>query len=411
MRKLFRLLFLFTFSFSPLFATRHLELGVDRFFNEGLYHGLKGKKVGLITNQTGRDSNLVLTSDLFKSNSEKIQLKAIFAPEHGINGAGYAGEAVKDGKNSTGIPIYSLHGATRRPTAEMLKGIDLLIYDIQDIGCRSYTYATTLYYVMEEAAKAGIKVIVLDRPNPMGGLIVDGPMLEVEWRSFIGYVNVPYCHGMTIGELALYFNHEYQVGCNLEVVAMKGWERSKRFTDLDLAWIPTSPHIPEADTPLYYASTGFLGEIGIVSIGIGYTLPFKLVGAPWIEAEKFAKRLNSAGVEGIQFVPFYFRPFSGAFKGEDCQGVKLVIHPSASFSPSAAQYLLMTTIKAMYPKQFEEQIAKVSKSRKELFNKASGNAEIYRLLTSEKDGYGKMVSLYRDKRERFLAVRKRYLLY
>ncbi len=410
MNTLFNIIYLsFLFS-TALFSSSKPELGVDRFFNEKIYRSIGTKRVGLVTNQTGRDSDLMLTLERFRRHKE-IHIKAIFAPEHGLNGACYAAESVNNEKHKSGIPIYSLHGATRRPTDEMLKGIDLLIYDIQDIGSRSYTYTTTLFYIMEEAAKRGIEVIVLDRPNPMGGVIVDGPMLEVDFRSFIGYINVPYCHGMTIGELATYFNSEYGIGCKLQVIEMKGWSRSERFSDLDLSWIPTSPNIPEQDTPLYYASTGFLGELGIVSIGIGYTLPFKIAGAPWIDAEKFAVALNRAALPGIKFVPFYFRPFSGAYHGQDCQGVKLIIADKGDFSPVSVQYLLLTTIKELYPKEFEQKIATLAKSRKELFNKASGNAKVYNLLMSEKNGFEQMLLVGKETREKFLLVRERYLRY
>ena len=207
----------------------------------------------------------------------------------------------------------------------MLKDVDILIYDIQDIGSRSYTYITTLFYVMEEAAKAQIPLIVLDRPNPINGLLVEGPMLNERWRSFIGYVNVPYCHGMTVGELALFFNAEYQIGCKLEVIQMQGWKRWMHFEDTGLAWVPTSPHIPEADTPLFYASTGIIGELGIVSIGIGYSLPFKVVGAPWIRAQEFATAMNAQRLPGVHFMPYHFKPFYGLYKEKQCQGVLIRI--------------------------------------------------------------------------------------
>ena len=202
-----------------------------------------------------------------------VFLKALFSPEHGLTGLAYSWEKVKDHKED-GIPVYSLHGETRRPTAAMLKDLDVLIYDIQDIGVRPYTYISTLFYSMEEAAKRHMQFVVLDRPNPINGHMIDGPMLEEQWRSYIGYINIPYCHGMTIGELAEYFNAEYKIGCNLKVVAMEGWSRDMTFKDTGLHWVPTSPHIPEAETPLFFATTGLIGELNIVNIGIGYTLPF-----------------------------------------------------------------------------------------------------------------------------------------
>ena len=251
--------------FAPLPAA--IDLGIDRFFVEGHHKRLEDKRVGLISNQTGRDKRLVPTIECLLSGGVKVV--ALFSPEHGWGGNGYAFEKIEDGELKK-LPIYSLHGKTRRPTEEMLRNIDYLIYDIQDIGVRSYTYATTLFYVMEEAARRAIPVIVLDRPNPLGGKMVDGGMVEQKWRSFISYLNIPYCHGMTIGELATFFNKEYKVGCPLTVVQMKGWKRQMTFKQTGLQWVPSSPHIPEADTPFFYASTGILGELDVVNIGVGY---------------------------------------------------------------------------------------------------------------------------------------------
>ena len=210
---------------SNIYAT--VQLGIDRLFDVEYQGVLRGKNIGLVTNHTAIDSNGLSTIDRFKQHAQSsgYVLKALFAPEHGLNGLQYAAESVTDARDPDGIPIFSLHGATRRPTTAMLASVNLLIYDIQDLGSRSYTYSTTLCYVMEAAAKAHIPVIVLDRPNPLGGLLVDGPVLEEKWRSFVGYLNVPYCHGLTIGELAQYFNGEYQVGCQLTVIPMKGWQR------------------------------------------------------------------------------------------------------------------------------------------------------------------------------------------
>jgi uncharacterized protein YbbC (DUF1343 family) len=243
-----------------------VKTGIDRLFEPEYLSLIQGKKVALITNQTGVNSALVSTIDLIKKGQKEhgYTLKALFAPEHGLYGEGYAEEHIASGKTADGIPIHSLHGKTRRPTKEMLRDLDLIIFDIQDVGSRPYTYSSTLFYAMEEAAKEGVEVLVLDRPNPLGGNLIDGPMLEEEFRSFVGYINVPYCHGMTIGELARFFNKEYAVGCKLFVVPMQGWQRSMRFSDTGLVWIPTSPNIPEAETALYFPTTGLLGQLGVV---------------------------------------------------------------------------------------------------------------------------------------------------
>lgn len=225
-----------------------METGLDVFFQDGHFSQLEGKRIAILTNHTGVNSEMRSTLQVFQ---DKIKVSALFSPEHGFQGQHHAFDSVKH-SDENGIPIYSLHGETRRPKPEMLKDIDVLIYDIQCTGVRAYTYSTTLYYMMEEAAKLGIEVIVLDRPNPINGVIVDGPMLEDKWRSFIGYINVPYCHGMTIGELASFFNEEYKVGCKLKVVPMKGWDRSMSYRDTGLAWIPPVQMF-QNPTPRFFA--------------------------------------------------------------------------------------------------------------------------------------------------------------
>jgi uncharacterized protein YbbC (DUF1343 family) len=389
----------------------NIQLGTDVFFTDGLVDELKGKRIGLVTNHTGVDSSMRSTIDLFLDCAPEIKLVALFAPEHGLNGQAYAFEEVEDAKGPAGVPIYSLHGKTRRPTAQMLQGIDVIVYDIQDIGCRSYTYTTTLYYVMEEAAKKGIPVIVLDRPNPINGLVVDGPMLQKNWRSYIGYVNVPYCHGMTIGELALLFNDQYQIGCQLKVIEMKGWKRSMTYADTGLTWIPTSPYIPESDTPQFYASTGLLGELSLVNIGIGYTLPFKLVGAPWIKARQLADQLNDQKLPGVFFLPFYYRPFYGAYKGKNCQGVMIAVTDPKSYRPVTTQYMILGILKNLYPKQVLAKINSLESTKKDLFCKANGNEEMLSLVCKEKYVAWKLILYQKEEREQFLQERKKYLLY
>lgn len=384
-----------------------VRTGVDVFFDEGHDLLLKDKAVGLVTNHTGVNKDLVLTSDLFKNKC--FQLKALFSPEHGLKGIAYAAEKVIHAKDVTGIPIYSLHGETRRPTDAMLQGLDAIVYDIQDIGVRAYTYATTLFYIMEEAAKKNIEVIVLDRPNPMGGLLVDGPMLEDSFRSYIGYVNVAYCHGMTIGELARFFNEEYQLKCRLKIVPMKGWNRSMVFAETGLTWIPPSPHVPEPDTPFFSASTGILGEIELVNIGIGYTLPFKVVGAEWINAEAFAEALNKQKLPGVIFTPFHYRPFYGSYKGVDCHGVLIVITDPLKYKPLSVQFALFGILKSLYPKQFAHKLGALAAPKKHLFCLASGSDKIFSMLQQEKYVLWKLLEFDRDKREAFLKKREKYL--
>lgn len=405
-----RLLLCFLLFPAALFA--HVRVGVDVFFEKGDLSILKGKRVGLISNQSAINFDHQTTFDLLKSHQGEYKLTSVFAPEHGYWGSAYAFETIED-QFLGEIPLYGLLGHRRRPTEEMLKKIDILIYDVQDIGSRSYTFISTLFYCMEEAAKASIPFVVFDRPNPMGGMIVDGPLIETEWRSFLGYVNVPYCHGMTIGELARFFNEEYKIGCDLTVIPMRGWKRGMPFRETGLPWIPTSPQIPEADTPFFYPTTGLIGHCSIANIGIGYTLPFKLIGAPWIEGEKFATALNQQKLPGVFFQPFFYRPFFGKFKLEVCQGVRILVTDPNQYLPLTTQFTIMGVLKNLYPKQFDEAIShmKASRNKSDVFNKLCGNEEILNILSQEKYIIWKLRELCREGRNKFIPIRKKYLIY
>lgn len=411
-------LHILSYFFFILFANQDLveampkvKVGIDLLLNEEYAELLKGKKIGLVTNHTAVNSKLETTVDILKRHAKAkgFTLAALFAPEHGINGAAYACEFIEEDQDPDGIPIYSLHGKTQRPTEQMLKSLDLLIYDIQDIGSRTYTYITTLFYVMEEATKHDLPVIVLDRPNPITGLLIDGPLMEDKWRSSIGYINVPYCHGMTTGELARFFNGEYRIGCKLTVIPMKGWQRRMTFQDTGLPWIPTSPYIPESSTAFFYPTTGILGELQLVNIGIGYTLPFKIVGAPWIDARHFADRLNRQKFPGVHFEPFHYRPFYGRFAQEACQGVLILVTDPAIYKPVSTQYLIIGMLKSLYPENFQDAIV-TAKSRKETICKVNGCEEVYRLIVEEKNIVWKLRAVHHKEREDFLKVRKKYLI-
>lgn len=404
-------LFFGVFCFYQLTLNASVQVGVESLFSPPYQAVLSGKHIGLITNHTAIDSKGHSTLELFKDNAQAYgyTITAFFAPEHGLTGVQYAGESVANERDLHGIPIYSLHGSTRRPTPAMLKGISLLVYDIQDIGSRSYTYISTLFYAMEEAAKAHIPFLVLDRPNPLGGLLVDGPMLEDQWRSFVGYLNVPYCHGLTIGELARYFNEEYKVRCDLTVIPMQGWQREMTFQETGLPWIPTSPQVPESQTALYYPTTGLLGELQIVNIGVGYTLPFKLIGAPWIDAQQFAKQLNAQNFPGVYFHPFHYTPFFGRFGGQVCHGVLIMITDPRVYLPVTTQYLIMGVLKTLYPSYFQKGLEE-SSQRQEMFHKVNGTAEVYRILKEEQYVIWKLRALHQNERARYLRKRQAYLI-
>ena len=392
-------------------AAPKVKTGIDRLMENDYAKLLKGKRVGLITNQTAMSNDFESTANVLKANaaSKNFKLIALFAPEHGINGTISAAQSVGDAKDADLLPIYSLHGKTQRPTDQMLKDITLLIFDIQDIGSRSYTYINTMFYAMEEAAKRGIDFMVLDRPNPINGITVDGPPLENKWRSFLGYINIPYCHGMTAGELALFFNKEYQVGCKLDVVPMQGWKRQMSFQDTGLQWIPTSPYIPESNTPFFYPTTGILGELKLVNIGIGYTLPFKVIGAPWIQATQFAAQLNNQKFAGVHFEPFYYRPIYGRFCKQDCQGVLIQITDPLVFKPVSTQYLILGMLKSLYPEKFQEAIVDFKKN-KDTICKLNGTEEAYRLMVEEKNIVWKLCTLAKKDREEFQKKRQKYLI-
>jgi uncharacterized protein YbbC (DUF1343 family) len=238
--------------------------------------------------------------------------------------------------------------------------------------------------------------------------MIDGPMLDERWRSYIGYVNVPYCHGMTIGELARFFNGEYNIGCNLKVIPMRGWKRSMTYNDTGLTWIPPSPNIPEADTPLFYPSTGMISGLKLLNIGVGYTLPFKIVGAPWIDAKKYAQKCNEQRLPGVCFLPYYFKPFYGLYRGEECQGVLIRATDPLRYRPISVQYVLLGVLKSMYPKEFAASLAKVSSF--DLFHQANGTDEIMRILKEEKYATWKLLAFQHDERKAFETKRKKYLL-
>lgn len=297
------------------------------------FRGLLGKRVGLVTNPSGVDHQLNSTIDILY-NAPEVELVALFGPEHGVRGNIYAGDKVSDARDeATGLPVYSIYGATRKPTQEMLKGIDVMVYDIQDVGVRSYTFISSLGLVMEACAEAGIEVMVLDRPNPLGGNKIEGCYVEPGFFSFVSQYKIPYIYGLTVGELAVMINEEGmnrgQKGdqapakCELTVIPMKGWTRDMLYEDTGLPWVLPSPNIPFKDTPMYYAAAGICGELyGFMNIGIGYTLPFQLFGATWLDPDKLKARLDSYDLPGISFRTIWYTPFSGSQKGELVKGLQ-----------------------------------------------------------------------------------------
>ena len=398
--------------FFPLLLFGKVSVGLEQLFKTSHVELLKNKRIALLTNQTAVTSNLQHAIPLFKEMGKQIgfKLHTLFAPEHWIDGSLWEYKEIKNAADPDGIPIYPLWGKTGRPTAEMLKEIDILVYDIQDIGSRSYTYIGNLFICMEEAAKIGIPVLVLDRPNPINGLMIDGPMLEKKFfGSIVGYMNVPYCHGMTVGELANYYNTEYKVGCDLHVVPMQGWKRWMSFNETSLHWIPSSPNIPQANSPLYYPITGIIGELNIVNIGINYTTPFEVLGAPFIDAVQFAKTLNEQKLPGIMFTPHYWVPASGRFKDQLCKGVFIHVTDPKNYLPVSTSFTILGLLKTMYPQQFAEGIKK-SADRMSMLCKVTGCEQAPSILQNEKYITWKLRSLHEKEKKEFIETRKKYLI-
>ncbi len=325
-----------------------LRLGSDRLFEEPYLGWIQGKSVGLIANHTALNSRLEAVAGMLSSRPG-IEVKAIFSPEHGFAGDVQAGVHVPHKSR-----VYSLYGAHRSPTAEMLRGIDLLIYDIQDVGVRFYTYISTLYECMEAAAREGIPLIVLDRPNPIDGDRVEGPLLDTGLVSFVGIHPLPIRYGMTVGELARLFNQEGELGCDLRVVPMQGWRRSQWFDETGLVWIPPSPNMPTLATATLYAGFCLLEGTNL-SEGRGTTRPFELVGAPWLDAPRLAESLNALELAGAYFRVQSFTPTFSKFKGQVCQGVQVHVVDRDRFDPiSSVLHLLRQTLD-LHPEELEFQ--------------------------------------------------------
>lgn len=338
--------------------------------------------MGLITNPTGVDSHLRPTIDILYE-APGVNLVALYAPEHGVRGNVYAGAKINSSRDAkTGLPVHSLYGKTRKPTAEMLRGIDVLVYDIQDIGCRSFTYISTMGLAMQAAAEAGIEFMVLDRPNPLGGLRVEGCPVAEGFTSFVSQYPIPYIYGLTCGELAQLLNGERMTGsrpCKLTVIAMEGWERGMDYTDTGLPWILPSPHIPQPISAYYYPMSGITGELGTVSIGVGYTLPFELFGAEWVDADALAGRLNALQLPGVAFRPIHYTPFYGADKGKHLQGVQVHLTDRKRACLTEIQFYVMQEMAALYPahKAFDG----AATSRLTMVDKVCGTDEIRRQIT------------------------------
>jgi len=341
------------------FASRNDSLGNSTRVLTGIdvlerdnFKPLAGMRIGLVTNHTGRNREGRQTIDVLNKASG-VKLVALFSPEHGIRGV--ADDDVSDSKDeSTGLPVYSLYGdgEMRRPKPEQLKDLDAVVFDIQDVGARFYTYISTLGYLMEEAAKAKLPVFVLDRPNPIGGIDVEGPIADGDKLSFTSYHTIPTRHGLTIGELAQLFNKQRNIGADLRVIKMDGWRRSMWFDETNLAWINPSPNMRSLTEATLYPGVGLL-ETTNVSVGRGTDTPFEVVGAPWIQGDKLAEYLNQRGVPGVRFVPLRFTPKASVFKDQECGGVNIVIIDRAAFRPLLTGIEMAVALRKLYANDWQ----------------------------------------------------------
>ncbi|MDP3452964.1 MAG: DUF1343 domain-containing protein [Bacteroidales bacterium] len=390
-------------------AAQVVDTGID-VLKKHNFRILEGKRVGLITNPTGFDKTMKSTIDvLFEA--PNVKLVALFGPEHGVRGDVHAGDKVENMKDSkTGIPVFSLYGSTRKPTKEMLEGIDVLVYDIQDIGCRSFTYISTMGLAMQAAAENNIEFIVLDRPNPLGGNRVEGNLAEDGFISFVSQFKIPYLYGLTCGELAMMLNEENMLGvkCKLKVAKMEGWSRDMTFDKTGLQWVPSSPHIPQPETSLFYPVSGILGELGYISIGVGYTIPFQMFAAEWIEAESLASRLNSYSIPGVHFRPMHVKPFYAVGVGKNLQGVQVHLMDEKQAPLTDIQFYVMQALAELYPEKAVFKNADPKRFR--MFDQVSGSDYI-RLKFSERHRFEDIKEYWYKDVESFKKLSEKYYFY
>jgi uncharacterized protein YbbC (DUF1343 family) len=378
--------------------------GLDKLLLEN-YPELKRKKIGLIINHTSVDKNLRLSLDILLNRG--FTIKAIFAPEHGFRGNAAAGEKVAHQVDKkTGIPVYSLYGDSRSPSSESIKDIDAFVFDIQDIGVRYYTYIYTMAYSIETAAKHGLDFYVLDRPNPISGAVIEGNIIEDKFHSFVGKYGLPIRHGMTVGELASYFNQEYNMGCRLTVIKMEGWERDKWFDELGLQWVMPSPNATGIEMATLYPGT-CLFEGTNVSEGRGTTRPFEIIGAPWIDAEEWYGKLQEYNLDGVIFRPTHFVPTTSKYAGQLCEGIQLHIVDRKRLKPLHVALAMIEVLKLLYPSEFKW----MDPIKGRYFIDLLAGTDQLRVRVDSKINLLDWLEAEESKLERFKAVRKKYLLY
>jgi uncharacterized protein YbbC (DUF1343 family) len=379
--------------------------GLDRIVG-GCRNLLQGRRVGLVTSASAATRDVTPAADALGA---VCALAALFGPEHGITAHAADGAEIASAVDArTGLPIYSLYGKTKRPTPDMLKGIDVLVFDVQDVGARFYTYIWTMSHVLEAAAEHGIPLIVLDRPNPIGGQILEGPTLEPGYESFVGRYLLPVRHGMTVGELAQLFNVERELGADLTVVRVAGWQRSMWFDQTGLPWIPPSPAMPKLETAVVYPGTCLL-EGANVSCGRGTATPFESIGAPWIDAYRLASALNDVRLPGVRFRPTHFTPSASKYAGQTCQGVYLHVMDRETFRPLCAGLHIVSAIAALWPDTFEWR-GTSWEGRPPHFDLLIGNGWVRDEIDDARP-VDEIAARWQTALDRFEALRRHYLLY
>lgn len=386
-----------------------VRLGVD-VIQDALPAALAGRRVGLITNHTGRDSRGRSTIDVL-AEEPGMQLVALFAPEHGIRGTAAEGERIASGRDAaTGLPIHSLYGATRKPTVEMLRGVEALVFDIQDVGARTYTYPYTMALAMQAARERGIPFVVLDRPDPIGGVVVEGARLDTAFASFVGMYPIALRHGMTVGELAGMFNDAFGIGADLTVVRMEGWRRGMWFDQTGLPWVPPSPNLPRLESAVSYPGTVFFEGINL-SEGRGSDHPFEQTGAPWLRADSVVAAMQSMRLPGVRFEAVEFTPAATAakFPGQRLRGVRLVVTDRDAYRPVESVARLIDTIRRLHPAEFR--FTGNSEAAPGIFwlDRLAGTDRLRRAM--ESGTLDAFLAEWRRGAAEFQVARGRYLLY
>jgi uncharacterized protein YbbC (DUF1343 family) len=386
-------------------AAGRVRLGIERLLDEDRAL-VEGKRVGLITNHSGVDGRLRATADRLHRQAG-VRLQALFGPEHGMRGAAADGAAVGSGIDPrTGVPVHSLYGDRHQPEPQALSGLDVLVFDLQDVGARFYTYLYTMSLAMQAAAARQLRFVVLDRPNPIGGEQVEGPVLDPGFASFVGMYPMPIRYGLTIGEVAALFNREFGIQAELRVVELSGWRRTGYWEETGLPWVPPSPNMPTVDTAVVYPGT-CLVEGTSLSEGRGTAKPFEQVGAPWLDGQALADRLEALQLPGVAFRPVWFEPSASKYAGRLCSGVQVHVLERGSFAPVRVGLEILAAVRHGWPDHFAWHLSEQGLYH---FDRLAGTDQVRRALDAGMPA-AELMAGWQAAQAAFERVRARYLLY